>query len=235
MKLNGKNPYTVRKMFDNISNRYDFVNDVLSFGVHRLWLKKAVKIINPSPNSSLLDLATGTGKFAFEFAKLNRNLKIFALDFSEKMIEIGKQRAKEHHYNVEFILGDALNIPFSDSTFEIVSMSYGIRNVASIEKCLKEIARVLKPKGRFVIIEFGHPNIFFQPIYKFLQKILFIPIGGLITGDIKAYKYLFATIKNFPSGEDFVRIIEKSVDFEEIAYVPLTFGIAYLYIASVRK
>lgn len=235
MIRNGKNPYAVRNMFNRISSRYDLVNDILSCGVHRLWLKKAVRFISPSPNFNLLDLATGTGKFAFEFAKMNRDLKIYALDFSEKMVEIARQRAKKHHYNVDFLLGDALNIPFPDSTFEIVSMSYGIRNVASIEKCLKEIARVLKPKGRFVIIEFGHPNNFLQPIYKFLQKILFIPIGGLITGDIKAYKYLFTTINNFPCGQDFVRIIEKSDAFEEITYTPLTFGIAYLYIARVKK
>lgn len=235
MIRHGKNPYFVRKMFNNISNRYDLVNDILSCGVHRLWLKKTVRFINTSSNDSLLDLATGTGKFAFEFAKLNRDLKIYALDFSEKMVEIGRQRAKRHHYNIEFLLGDALDIPFPESTFDVVSMSYGIRNVASIEKCLEEIARVLKPKGRFVIIEFGHPNSFLQPIYKFLQKILFIPVGGLITGDTKAYKYLFATINNFPYGKDFVRIIEKSGNFEEITYTPLTFGIAYLYTGNVKK
>ncbi|MGQ9818320.1 MAG: bifunctional demethylmenaquinone methyltransferase/2-methoxy-6-polyprenyl-1,4-benzoquinol methylase UbiE [Candidatus Kapaibacteriales bacterium] len=235
MIRNGKNPNAIRRMFDHIANRYDIVNDILSFGIHRLWLKKAVRIINPSPNSSILDLASGTGKFAFEFIKLNRNLKIYALDFSEKMIEIGKRKAKENHYNIEFLIGDALNTPFPDSTFELVSMSYGIRNVASVEKCLEEIARVLKPTGRFVIVEFGHPKNFFHFVFKVLQIILFIPIGGIITGDKKAYKYLFKTIENFPSGEDFIRIVEETGYFDQISYIPLTFGIAYIYTARVKK
>lgn len=230
-----KNPTIVRKMFNRIARRYDLANDILSFGIHRLWLKKAVKVAKPSPNSYILDLATGTGKLAFEFAKLKNGLKIFALDFSENMIAIAQQKAKSLKLDVEFIIGDALNIPFSDSSFDIVSMSYGIRNVASIEKCLSEIARVLKPKGKFVIIEFGNPVWFFRPIYRILQKLFLIPLAGMITGEKNAYKYLFETIRYFPSGSNFLEIVKKEDLFDNIRFIPLTFGIAYLYIAQVKK
>lgn len=233
--MHEKNPSIIKQMFNNVARKYDILNDILSFGIHRLWLKKAVRVISPSPNSIILDLATGTGNFAFEFVKFREDLKVIGLDFSENMLEIARRRLRKSFYNVEFQLGDALNIPFFDSTFDIVSMSYGIRNVASIGKCLTEIARVLNPDGKFVIVEFGRPNKYFRPIYKILQNFMLIPFGGFISKNKEAYEYLFYSSERFPSGRAFKEIIEETNLFVNVNFEVLTFGIAYIYTGKVKK
>ncbi len=225
----------VRSMFNRIATRYDLINDLLSFGIHRLWLKKAIQIVSPTDNLAIIDFATGTGKFAIEFAKKNPSSSIVGLDFSEKMLEIAQKRACKFGYKIEFLQGDALNTPFEDNTFDIATISYGIRNVNSIEKCLQEMARVLKPNGRIIIVEFGTPKKWFKPFYRLYENLFIIPFGGILSGEFKAYKYLIYSSRKFPSDESFLKILRKTNLFKNEYFIPLTFGIAYLYYAEVNR
>mgnify|MGYP000011744006 CR=1 FL=1 len=225
----------IRSMFNRIATRYDLINDLLSLGIHRTWLKKAVALAELDNNSSVVDFATGTGKFAFEFAKKNPSISIVGLDFSEKMLEIAQNRSIQHGYQIKFIQADALHTPFPDSTFDVATISYGIRNVNSIEGCLQEMARILKPNGQIIIVEFGTPKRWFQPIYRIYENLFIIPLGGLLSGDYKAYKYLIHSSRVFPSGENFLDILRKTRLFKDEVAIPLSFGIAYIYLAKVRK
>lgn len=225
----------IRSMFDQIATRYDLINDLLSFGIHRTWLKKAVALAGLDSNSFVVDFATGTGKFAFEFAKRNPSITIVGLDFSEKMLEIAQNRSIQHGYQIKFIQADALRTPFPDNTFDVATISYGIRNVRSIEECLQEMARVLKPNGKIIIVEFGTPKRWLKPIYRIYENLFIIPFGGLLSGDYKAYKYLIHSSRAFPSGENFLDILRKTNLFEDEVAIPLSFGIAYLYLAKVSK
>ncbi len=216
-------------MFNRIAGRYDLINDLLSFGIHRTWLKKAIdKITNKQPKR-ILDLATGTGKFAFLLRKYFPNADIFGLDIATSMLEIAKKRNESKKGNIIFLEGDALQLPFPENLFDMVTMSYGIRNVKDIERCLEQIHKVLKPSGEFIIVEFGKPFRWFLPFYKLYQKTIVKIIGGLLSGDFNAYSYLVNTIDNFPSDEEFVKIVKKTKLFKSEEFFPLTFGIAYVY------
>lgn len=225
----------IRSMFDRIATRYDLINDLLSFGIHRTWLKKAVALAEIDNNSSVVDFATGTGKFAFEFAKRNPLISIVGLDFSEKMLEIARNRSIQYGYQIKFIQADALHTPFPDNTFDVATISYGIRNVNSIKECLQEMARILKPNGKIIIIEFGTPKRWFKPIYRLYENLFITPIGGLLSGDYKAYKYLIRSSRAFPSGENFLDILRETGLFKGEVAIPLSFGIAYIYSAKVNK
>ncbi len=216
-------------MFNRIATRYDLINDLLSLGIHRAWLKKAIEIISNKPPKSILDLATGTGKFAFALRKHFPNADIFGLDISTNMLEIAKKRNETKKKNIIFLEGDALQLPFPENSFDIVTMSYGIRNVKEIERCLEQIYKVLKPSGEFIIVEFGKPFRWFLPFYKLYQKTFVKIIGGLLSGDFNAYSYLVNTINNFPSDLEFVKIVDKTKLFKNAELYPLTFGIAYIY------
>lgn len=222
-------------MFDRIATRYDLINDILSFGIHRNWLKKAVTLTAPNENSFVVDFATGTGRFAFEFAKKYPTISIVGLDFSEEMLKIASNRSLRFGYNVKFIKADALHTPFRDNTFDIATISYGIRNIDSIEGCLKEMARVLKPNGKIAIVEFGTPKSWFKPIYRLYENLFIVPLGGLLSGDYRAYKYLIRSSRMFPSGENFLDILRKTGLFKNEIAIPLSLGIAYLYLAKVNK
>jgi len=222
-------------MFNTIANRYDLLNDILSLGIHRTWLKKAIKYVPAHKARMVLDLATGTGNFAFEFAKANPSAVVIGIDLAEKMLEIAKQKALRYNRNVHFQVGDATHIPFENDTFDIVSISYGIRNVDNLLKCLEEIHRVLKPDGNLLIVEFGTPKPWFKPLYRLYQSVIVKIIGGLISGNFNAYNYLVQTVNSFPSDTEFVKIIENTNLFCSVTYKPLTFGIAYIYTGKAKK
>lgn len=225
----------IRSMFNRIATRYDLINDILSFGIHRVWLKKAVTLADPTDNSSVVDFATGTGRFAFEFAKKNPSISIVGLDFSEKMLQIALNRSVQLGYHIKFIQSDALHTPFPDNTFDVATISYGIRNVNSVEECLREMARILNPNGKIIIVEFGTPIRWFKPIYRLYENLFIIPLGGLLSGDYQAYKYLIQSSRTFPSGENFLNILRQTGLFKDEVAIPLSFGIAYLYLAKVNK
>lgn len=219
---------SIQKMFASISKKYDLLNDVLSFGIHKLWRKKSVKLAQPQSDSYVLDIACGTGDFAFEFERFSK--KIIGLDFCEEMLEIARQKAIKRNSSVQFIQGDALKLPFDNDQFDIVSIGFGIRNVDDVSKSIQEIHRVLKKGGRAVILEFGKPkNPLMRILYGFYSNYIMPLIGKLLANSKEAYTYLPVTANKFPCREDFLKIVEKAASFSKVKYYSLNFGIAYIY------
>jgi demethylmenaquinone methyltransferase/2-methoxy-6-polyprenyl-1,4-benzoquinol methylase len=219
----------VKNMFANISGKYDILNDILSFGMHRYWKTKFVKMTNPDENSKILDIATGTGDIAFKYYKITlEKADITGMDFTPEMIKIANERKQNR--KIKFLVGNALNLPFEDNIFDITSISYGIRNVDDVKKSITEMARVLKSGGRAAILEFGQASKPFSYIYNFYSKYIMPPLGKIISGDDSAYSYLPETAAKFPSGENFVKIMNSTNCFSNITVKELMFGVAYIYI-----
>ena len=223
----------VAQMFDNISENYDGLNRVISLGIDVNWRKKVVKIVGKNNPKQILDIATGTGDLALMMASLNPE-RIVGLDISSGMLEVGKQKiAKAKLSNkIEMIVGDSEEMSFEDSTFDAITVSFGVRNFANLDKGIKEIARVLKPDGTLVILETSNPTKFpFKQGYK-LYTNLFLPIvGKLFSKDKVAYSYLSESANSFPFGEAFNNILQKN-GFSNTKDTPVTFGVATIYIAS---
>ena len=221
----------VREMFDKISPHYDFLNHFLSFGIDRYWRRKLVNIASRAPHARILDIATGTGDQAIRLAKRISPERIDAVDLSEKMMEIGRKKvAKEGLDEVIFFQkADCQSLPFEFNTFDIVTVSFGVRNFENLAQSLSEIHRVLKPGGLLLILEFSNPTAF--PIkqgYNFYNKCVLPAIGYLVSGDAKAYTYLPESIKAFPSGKNFINFL-RSDGFLATRFNSMTGGIATIY------
>jgi demethylmenaquinone methyltransferase/2-methoxy-6-polyprenyl-1,4-benzoquinol methylase len=218
----------VRVMFDDISNKYDLLNDVLSVGTHRLWKKNFVGLILKAKPSSALDCACGTGDIAFEMKK-NISGEVTGIDFSEKMIDFANERNSKSAYKVNFRVADIMKLPFEDKSFDVASISFGIRNVEDLAKGLSELGRVAKS---VYVLEFGQPkNTLYKKAYFNLLK-LYVPVFGLITKRKDAYEYLIASSEKFPSGEKFIEIFKANTKFAHYKMIPVFGGIAYIYCGS---
>jgi demethylmenaquinone methyltransferase/2-methoxy-6-polyprenyl-1,4-benzoquinol methylase len=223
----------VAKMFNNISRRYDFLNQLLSLGIDKMWRKRAIGVLEPLKPKILLDVATGTGEFALEALKLNP-VKIYGIDIADGMLEIGRQKilAKKVSGTIELLHGDSENIPFTENKFDAVTVAFGVRNFENLKRGLSEILRVLKPGGMIVILEFSKPSSFpFRQIYNFYFKFILPRIGSMVSHDKAAYTYLPKSVEAFPDGEDFLRILH-DVGFKNTKCSSLTFGISSIYIGS---
>lgn len=214
-------------MFASISTRYDRANTVLSGGVHHLWRTKAVRRSGAAAGDSVLDCATGTGDLAIAFRKaVGPTGRVLGTDFVPEMLTLARTKATD----IEFEVADVTRLPFDDSEFDVASISFGIRNVNDPRKGLSEMARVLKPGGRLIVLEFGQPQgRLFGALYDFYRRRVLPRIGGMVTGEQDAYEYLERSAGRFPCGDEFVAMMRTAGDFASIDYVPLTFGIAYLY------
>jgi len=224
----------VTQMFDNISKEYDGLNRVISFGIDQKWRRNVVHLVDAIQPQSILDIATGTGDLAIMFAEKTKANKIVGLDISEGMLNVGRQkvRAKNLQNRVEMVVGDSENLPFNDNTFDAITVSFGVRNFETLEKGLAEILRVLKPNGKFVILETSIPEKFpFKQGYQFHANVLLPLIGKLFSKDKKAYGYLSESAANFPYGEKLNNILRK-VGFKEVVCKPQTFGVASIYVSS---
>lgn len=216
----------VRVMFNDISHKYDLLNDVLSVGTHRLWKKNFVALAMKGRPKKVLDCATGTGDIAFMLEK--KGAEVTGLDFSENMIELAKGRATKSGSQAKFMVGDIQKLPFQDKEFDAVTISFGIRNVESLELGLKELGRVAKAVH---VLEFGQPkNALYKKSYFTLLK-MYVPVFGLISKRGDAYEYLIATSEQFPSDENFLKIMKDNTDFTNFKSVPVFGGIAYMYSA----
>lgn len=216
----------VRVMFNDISHKYDLLNDVLSAGTHRLWKRNFVALATKNSPRKVLDCATGTGDIAFMLEK--KGAEVTGLDFSEKMIDHASARAAKNGSKVKFMVGDIQKLPFQDKEFDAVTISFGIRNVESLEQGLKELGRVAKSVH---ILEFGQPkNTLYKKSYFALLK-MYVPVFGLISKRGDAYEYLIATSETFPSDEKFLEIMEENTDFNHYRSIPVFGGIAYMYSA----
>ena len=224
----------VAKMFDAISKNYDGLNRVISRGIDVKWRKKVVKIVGKNKPKQILDIATGTGDLALMMAGLSPD-KIIGLDISEGMLAVGKEKIAKVNLSekIEMVVGDSEEMPFDDDTFDAITVSFGVRNFANLDKGIKEIARVLKPSGVLVILETSNPLKFpFRQGYK-LYTHLFLPIiGKLFSKDKVAYSYLSESANSFPFGTAFNNILQKN-GFTSTEDTPVTFGVATIYTARL--
>ena len=222
----------VTQMFDTISTNYDGLNRVISLGIDVKWRKKVVKIVGENHPKQILDIATGTGDLAMMMANLNPD-KIIGLDISAGMLEVGKQKINKANLSkkIDMIVGDSEEMPFENDTFDAITVSFGVRNFANLDKGIKEIARVLKPTGVLVILETSNPTNFpFKQGYKFYTNFILPLVGKLFSKDKVAYTYLSESANSFPFGEVFNNILRKN-GFSDVKHNPVTFGVATIYTA----
>jgi demethylmenaquinone methyltransferase/2-methoxy-6-polyprenyl-1,4-benzoquinol methylase len=226
----GPDARRIREMFRSISGRYDRANTVLSAGVHHLWRRRAVRWSGAKPGDAVLDCATGTGDLAVAFSKrVSPRGRVVGTDFVPEMIELAKRKAP----SIEFEVADVMALPYTDATFDIASIAFGIRNVEEPRRGIAELARVVKPGGRVIVLEFGTPhNRPFRGVYNWYRRAILPRLGGLVTGEREAYNYLDQSTARFPYGLDFVAMMQAAATFSSVEYVPLTGGIAYLYRAT---
>lgn len=220
-------------MFDTISGDYDGLNRVISFGIDIKWRKKVVQIVKDSHPKTILDIATGTGDLAINLAETNAD-KIVGLDISRGMLDVGIEKIKKKNLDskIEMILGDSENMPFADNTFDAITVAFGVRNFENLDNGLKEILRVLKPGGTFVILETSMPTKApYKQGYNFYSKNILPLIGKTFSKDKSAYKYLSDSASQFPFGEVLNNIL-RSIGFINVKDLPQTFGVATIYKAS---
>jgi len=218
----------VNSVFSKVYNKYDLMNDVMSLGIHRIWKKKFIDWMSPFRDSSLIDVASGTGDIAKLFSLQNKNLsKITCVEPNEEMYKKGKNNLVNYK-NIEWIKSKAENLPVRDNVYDFYSISYGIRNVSDINKTLKEAYRVLKPGGRFMCLEFSKiDNELLNFLYKNYSKT--IPaIGKFIVGSSKPYEYLINSIDAFYNQEQLLELITKN-GFTKVEYRNLSNGISAIH------
>lgn len=223
----------VATMFDNISANYDGLNRVISFGIDISWRKKVVQLVSKNNPKQILDIATGTGDLAIMMSQLNPD-KIIGLDISAGMLDVGKRKIANVNLSnkIDMVVGDSENMPFDDNTFDAITVSFGVRNFANLDKGLTEIKRVLKPGGTFVVLETSNPTKFpFKQGYKFYTTYILPFIGKIFSRDKAAYSYLCESANIFPFGEAFNNILQKN-GFINTEYRPVTFGVATIYSAT---
>jgi len=222
----------ISKTFDEIARGYDRLNRILSFGIDVGWRKSLRSFLPEGKNLRLLDLATGTGDQILCLMKRTTTIEsAVGLDLSNGMLEIGRKKIarEKFHDKVQLIEGDATLIPFSENSFDVVTMSFGIRNVENVEKCLCEIHRVLKPNGKALILELSLPGNFVVRSFYLLYFRHCMPfIAGLLTGDKKSYRYLVDSTESFFLPEEFICLM-KAAGLSNTKARKLSFGIAYLY------
>lgn len=226
----------IRQMFSKIANKYDQANSVLSLGVHHLWRKELVKWSELSPDSSVLDCATGTGDLAIEFKKAGGSKsKVVGTDFCPEMLAEAEKKIRGQGINIKFEQADAMSLPYLSQSFDITSISFGIRNVANTKAALTELARVTKPGGKVMILEFGQVNLpLIRTAYNFYSEKILPKLGGWVSGQNEAYNYLQKSSRVFPCREDFAAVMNETGAFSKIEWKPLSYGIAYLYKGTVK-
>ncbi len=228
-------PAKVQAMFDNIAPTYDRVNSVLSFGIHHGWRKTLVKLAGFKTGESLLDCATGTGDLAIELKQVVGPAgSVVGIDFSAEMLRYAPAKAEAAGAAVRFEQADILALPFESARFDGATIAFGIRNVGDVTGALKQMARVVRPGGTVAILEFGQPDgILFGPFYRFYSNYVMPLVGGLISGDRDAYRYLPETAAAFPAGDDFDALMRATGSFAKTSVHKLFGGIAYVYLGKV--
>lgn len=223
----------VAQMFDNIAFRYDFLNSLLSLGIHKGWRKKCVKLIADKKPKHILDVATGTGDFAIATMSLNPD-KVIGIDISEGMMKFGREKLQklklDHKITLQY--GDAETCDLPSNSIDAIVVGFGVRNFENLEKGLKNMLRILKPGGQLCVLEFSYPRNFpIKQLYHFYFKYITPVIGKVFSKDSRAYSYLPESVKAFPDNERFTAILEKT-GYQKATFKPLSFGIAAIYLAE---
>jgi demethylmenaquinone methyltransferase/2-methoxy-6-polyprenyl-1,4-benzoquinol methylase len=221
----------VHGVFTRVASRYDIMNDLMSGGVHRLWKDAMMDWLAPRPGQRLLDVAGGTGDIAFRFLKRAPTATATVLDMTESMLVEGRKRAEADRLadRLDWVVGDAMALPFAAGSFDVYTISFGIRNVTRIEDALSEAFRVLRPGGRLMVLEFSRiPNEGLQWVYDRYSFNVIPAMGQVVAGDRDSYQYLVESIRKFPDQESFAAMIRKA-GFGQVKYRNLTMGVAALH------
>lgn len=223
-------PQKISEMFSDIAGRYDFLNKLLSFGLDSMWRKRMVELAKVNPGDYILDIATGTGDVAIEFANKYKKIQIRGVDFAKPMLVLAEKKVINLGLSksIKFQYADALRLPFKDSKFDVVTMAFGIRNIADHSKCIREMKRVTKKGGKVLIMEFSEPNFLVRPFYLIFLRFI-IPALGQILSKKSAYQYLQSSIQEFTTNIDLEYVL-KSEGFSKIQKISMTFGVVSIYV-----
>ncbi len=221
----------VQGVFSSVASKYDVMNDAMSLGIHRIWKDAMMDWLAPRAGQRLLDVAGGTGDISFRFLKRAGSGHATVLDITENMLIEGRKRAEaaDLSESLDWTVGDAMALPFEDNTFDVYTISFGIRNVTHPQEALNEAFRVLRPGGRLMVLEFSQlPNPMMQKAYDLYSFNVIPPMGKAITGDRDSYQYLVESIRNFPDQETFLGMV-RAAGFENAKYRNMSVGIAALH------
>jgi len=221
----------VHGVFTNVASKYDIMNDVMSGGIHRLWKDAMMDWLAPRDGQKLLDVAGGTGDVAFRFLKRAPNANAVVLDMTASMLDAGRKRAEAQQMSqaLSWVVGDAMALPFENDSFDVYTISFGIRNVTRIADALAEAFRVLRPGGRLIVLEFSQlPTPAMQKAYDLYSFNVIPKMGKLIANDSESYQYLVESIRQFPDQDSFAQMIGDA-GFENVKYRNLSLGIAALH------
>jgi demethylmenaquinone methyltransferase / 2-methoxy-6-polyprenyl-1,4-benzoquinol methylase len=222
----------VAGVFHSVAAQYDLMNDLMSFGVHRVWKQITIETSGVRPGASVLDLAGGTGDLAAAFAKrVGEDGQVVLADINEAMLSVGRDKLADHgNYNqIRWVQADAENLPFEDKTFDCVTIAFGLRNVTRKERALESIYRVLKPGGRLLVLEFSKPtSSALEMVYDRYSFDLLPKIGKWVTGDEDSYRYLAESIRKHPD-QDSLQAMMEAAGFNEVGYTNLTGGVVALH------
>jgi demethylmenaquinone methyltransferase/2-methoxy-6-polyprenyl-1,4-benzoquinol methylase len=221
----------VHGVFSRVASKYDIMNDLMSVGVHRLWKDALMDWLAPRPGQRLLDVAGGTGDVAFRFLKRAPGATAVVCDMTEPMLVEGRKRAEAERMaeRLDWVVGDAMALPFADNSFDVYTISFGIRNVTRIGDALSEAYRVLRPGGRLVVLEFNRiPNDMLQWLYDRYSFNVIPVMGQVVAGDRDSYQYLVESIRKFPDQDSFAAMI-RTAGFGNVKYRNLSMGIAALH------
>ncbi len=224
----------VRGMFDRIARRYDLLNRILSLGIDRLWRRRVVEEVRRVRPARILDLATGTGDLAISLARRIPAARISGVDLSEKMLAEARRKvgARGLADRISLECGDAEHLAAADGSFDVATVAFGVRNFGDPDAGLREMARVLRPGGKVVVLEFSRPrNPFFRFVYEFYTFRILPLVGGAVSRDRKAYAYLPASVRAFPAPEEFVGMLVRA-GFPSCRTRSLSFGVAHIYIGE---
>ena len=213
----------IRQVFEAVAPRYDLMNDLMSFGIHRLWKRTLVRLVNAQPGERIVDLAGGTGDVARALAAPGR--EVINLDAS-----LGMLRAGRRHAGVRCLAGKGETLPLADASVDTLTIAFGMRNMTRMEAALGEIYRVLRPGGRLLCMEFSRPAAPIRPFYNAFSRLVIPRLGAWVAGQPSAYAYLIESIRRFPDQEEFKAILE-TAGFREVRYRNLSFGIAAIHVA----
>ncbi|MDA9061995.1 bifunctional demethylmenaquinone methyltransferase/2-methoxy-6-polyprenyl-1,4-benzoquinol methylase UbiE, partial [Planktomarina temperata] len=221
----------VQGVFTSVASKYDVMNDVMSVGIHRIWKEAMMDWLAPRPGQKLLDVAGGTGDISFKFLKRAGSGHSTVLDITENMLIEGRKRAEAAQMvdNLDWVVGDAMALPFADNSFDVYTISFGIRNVTRPQEALDEAFRVLRPGGRLMVLEFSQiPVPLAQKAYDLYSFNVIPRMGQMIANDRDSYQYLVESIRKFPDQETFLSMVQQA-GFENASYRNLSLGIAALH------
>ncbi|MBV9274991.1 MAG: ubiquinone/menaquinone biosynthesis methyltransferase [Verrucomicrobia bacterium] len=219
---------SIREMFTGVAPRYDLANQILSFGLDRIWRKRVCEQVALWKPKQILDVATGSGVLAHELEKTNPGATVTGADFCAAMLKVAQKRSL-----TRLVVADGLMLPFADAAFDVVTVAFGLRNMASLERALAESARVLCPGGHVLILDFSLPTAPLLPAYRLYLHFMLPRVAGWLTGQADAYKYLADSIERFPRGQAMIALLGQA-GFRDGAVRPFSGGIVTAYWAERR-